>query len=732
MSRSLLRPEYFDYLRRSLKVASNSPSFIVAWKHQHWNDNLLNPSKAFDVVTTNKAITFRCQTGEIDVARHLFDTMPERTTVSWNTMITGYSNWKMVPEALGLISLMHHSDVKLNETTFSMSLSLCGRAQLLAGGKQIHGLVIKSEHRRFKFVGSALLFMYANCLEIADGHKVFDELRQENELLWSLMLAGYVECNLMSEAVSVFERMPRQGVVEWTTLIAGYVKSEGGCKKALEMFKMMRSDCQAVPNEFTLDCVVRACAILEDMPGGRAIHGLVVKVGVESECSIGTSLIFLYWNCKSRDDAKKVYGGMFSPSLNASNELIRGLIKLGQVDEAELIFSKMAERNPVSYHQMIKGYAMCGQVVDAERLFSQMPVRLLTSLNTMISVYTRNGDMDRALDLFEKVKGEGNPVTWNSMITGYVHNDQHEKALQLYLTMHGLSISRTRSTFSVLFQACACLGSLRQAEVFHAHLEKTPFSSNVYVGTALINMYSKCGSIASTRAAFRCITSPNVAAWTALINGHADHGLGSGAISLFKLMLERDVVPNAATFVAVLSACARAGFLKEGLRYFHQMEEQYGISPSLEHFTCVVDLLGRTGLVHEAEEFIEGMPMEADKVLLNALLHACWFWMDMRTGERVARKMFALDPNPSPACVMMSNMYSSSGKWGQHLKMRDILKEWRVNKDPGCSWIDVNNRTHVFSVDYRSHPKTDMIYSILKSLKVNTLSTQVTGSCIPE
>ncbi|KAG8391250.1 hypothetical protein BUALT_Bualt01G0168600 [Buddleja alternifolia] len=659
---SKLRPDYYINLKRSLKMELQSSSLSATWKHQRWKDNPIYPSTNHDVVSANKAITLSCQTGELERARHLFDTMLERTVVSWNTMITGYSKWNMFPEALDLISLMHHSDVKLNETTFSTSLSVCGRSKALIDGKKMHGLVLKSGHQRFNLVGSALLYVYANCREIGDGRRVFDQLHHENELLWSLMLVGYVECNLMSEALSVFDRMPRRGVVEWTTLISGYVKSDDGCKKALEMFKMMRENYEAVPNEFTLDCIVRACGRLGDLSGGRVVHGLLIKGGFEIEGSLSGALISFYSSCEVIEDAKNIYNNMPNPFLSDSNELIGGLLKLGKIHEAELIFCNMAERNSVSFNLMIKGYAMCGRLEDSKRLFMQMPVRILTSLNTMILVYARNGDIDKAFELFEKAKGEGSPITWNSMISGYILNDQHENALKLYLTMRQKSISQTRSTFSVLFHACACLGSLQQGELLHAHLEKTPFASNVYVGTALIDMYSKCGSISAARAAFICISYPNVAAWTALING-----------------------PNAATFVAVLSACARAGLVDEGMRFFHLMKEYYDITPTLEHFTCVVDLLGRSGLLHEAEELIEGMPIEVDKILLISLLNASSFWMDMEIAERVAEKMFTLDPKPSSACVIMSNMYSRSGKWGQKVKVRDFLRESGVNLHPDYS-----------------------------------------------
>ncbi|KAK9291900.1 hypothetical protein L1049_019851 [Liquidambar formosana] len=438
--------------------------------------------------------------------------------------------------------------------------------------------------------------------------------------------------------------------------------------------------------------------------------------------SICGALIDFYCNWEAIDDARRVYDRILDPSLKALNTLIGGLILMGWIEDAELIFGRLTETNPISYNLMIKGYAVRGRIEDSKRLFEAMPQRTIFSSNTMISVYSRNGEIDKALKLFEETKGERNSVTWNSMISGYIQNDQHEEALKLYVIMRSLSIDQTRSTFSALFHACSCLGSLRQGQLLHAHLIKTPFELNVYVGTSLVDMYSKCGSIIDAQASFSSISSPNVAAWTALIFGYAHYGLGSEAVLLFEHMLDQEVNPNAATFVGVLSACGHAGLVNEGMRFFHTMENCYGVTPTLEHYACVVDLLGRSGLLQEAEDLIKEMPIEADGVIWGALLSACWFWRDMEVGERVAEKVFSLDPVPISAYVIMSNMYAGLGRWEQKMELRKRLRGLEVKKDPGCSWIELNNRVHVFSVEDRTHPLVDVICATLEHLKANVNS----------
>lgn len=718
-------------------MATSSPAFTSllslktlmagTWKHNRWKPNLeqfstlhYKTTKTQDpnIVSTNICITRHCKSGQLDVARKVFDEMPIRTVVSWNTMISGYSKWGRFSEALRLVSDMHHGNVRLNETTFLTTLSACARSGSLSEGKEVHCLVLKSGLECFELLGSSLLYFYASCLKIEDAKRVFDELRGGNELLWSLLLVGYVQCNLMGEATELFVNMPKRDVLAWTAMISWYAKSEDGCKRALELFKWMMSD-RVAPNEFTLDCVVRASGRLGELCVGKAVHGILIKYGFESDESIGGALLEFYCVCGAVHCAKRVYDRIESPSLNASNSLIGGLVLMDRIEDAKRIFNRLKEKDSVSYNLMIKGYATSGQVDESERLFESMPHRTIISSNTMISVYSRNGDIDKASKIFEETKEERNPVTWNAMMSGYIQNHQHEEALELYATMHKLSIDRTRSTFSALIHACSCLGSLQSGQALHGHLIKTPFESNVYVGTSLIDMYSKCGSITDAEASFICIGSPNVAAWTALINGYAQYGLVSKAMLLFEKMLKQGIIPNAATFVAILSACCRAGLVNEGMRIFHLMEKNYGVNPTLEHYACVVDLLGRSGCLQEAMEFIQEMPIEPDAVIWGALLNACWFWMDMELGERVAEKMLSLDPKPASAYILLSNMYAVLGKWGAKMNARKRLRNLEVKKDPGCSWIELNRKVHVFCVEDKSHPHCNLIYETLEYLTAN-------------
>lgn len=705
---------------------------LGTWKKYNrwrWKEKYLKPFSSLlsqastpyhnDVFSTNVAMNRLFENGRLDIARKMFDEMPHRTVVSWNTMISGYSKRGRYNEALSLVSLMHCSNVRLNDTTFSNILSACGRSGRVGEGKEVHCLVLKSGAESYGRVGSALLYFYANCFRLEDAKRVFDELSGGNEMLWSVMLAGYVQCNMLSDAMNFFVKMPKRDVVAWTSLISGYAKSEEGCERALELFRWMRYDGEVVPNEFTFDCVIRACGRLGVLSEGKAVHGLVAKNGFEFEQSFCCALIEFYRSCGAILCAKRVYDGLENSYVNASSSLIAGLVSMGRIQEAKMIFDRLKEKDSVSCNLMIKGYAMSGQVEESKRLFENMTHKTIISSNTMISVYSKCGEIGKALNLFEETKGKRDPVTWNAMISGYVQNYLHEEALKLYLTMRRLFVECTRSTFSVLFHACSCLGSLQLGQSLHSQLIKTLFESNVYVGTSLIDMYSKCGSITDAHKSFICISSLNVAAWTALINAYGHHGFGSMALLHFKRMLKLGISPNAATFVVILCACRYAGLTDEGMRIFRTMRKDYGVNPTLEHYACVVDLLGRSGRLQEAAEFIKEMPIEPDAVVWGALLNACWFWMDMKLSGKVAEKMFTLEPKPLYAYIILSNIYGVLGKWGEKMTLWQRMGSLKVKKGLGCSWIELNNRVHVFSVEDKTHPHSCVIHSTLEHLTVN-------------
>ncbi|KAG8063921.1 hypothetical protein GUJ93_ZPchr0004g39902 [Zizania palustris] len=658
--------------------------------------------------------------GDTIAARGVFDGMPHWTVVSWNVMVTGHARRGQGRDAIETAARMHRSGVGLNEATFASVLGACARGRFLHMGTQVHCQVVKSGSDDFPLVGASLLDFYSDCLDLHAARMLFDTLHTRNELLWSSMVVALVRFSLLSDAMDLLQRMPApRDVFAWTAVISGYARGTSEyCRKALELFVQLLSDNGVMPNEFTYDSVLRACVKMEALDFGRSIHGCLIQRGFASEQLITSALVDLYCRCDAVDDAMLVYSDLEMPSLITSNTLISGFISVGRTEDAKLVFSQMMEHDSGSYNLMIKAYANEGRLEDCQRMYEMMPRRNMVTLNSMMSVLLQNGKLEEGQKLFEQIKDERNTVTWNSMISGYSQNDQSSEALKLFMGMCRLSIECSPSTFPALLHACATNGTIEQGKMVHAHLCKTPFESNGYVGTALVDMYSKCGCLSDARTAFSCIKSPNVASWTSLINGLAQNGNCLEAIVQFGRMLKQNVYPNEITFLGLLMASARAGLVNKGMRFFHSMES-YGVVPTVEHYTCAVDLLGRARRVREAAKFISKMPIPADGVVWGALLTACWYSMDLEMGEKVAEKLFYMGTKHISAYVAMSNIYAKLGKWEDVVKVRTRLRSLNAKKEPGCSWIEVKDMVHAFLVDDRNHPDRDEIYLMLEDLVSN-------------
>ncbi|KAI3909450.1 hypothetical protein MKW92_040322, partial [Papaver armeniacum] len=314
------------------------------WNHLRWKITKFystfqrNPLSFPDIVSINISITKHAREGNLEIARRLFDEMPMRTVVTFNTMISGYSKWGKLKDSLDIVMIMHRSSVKLNDSTFCSAFSVCSRLRSLHDGKQIHCLVLKSGFEHFEFVGSSLLNFYATSYEIDEAKKVFDVLHDRNELLWTSMIVGFVHCDLIEDAVELFKEMPIRDVVSWTMMISCYSRSEDEYKEALKLFKLMIVDGEVRPNEFTFDSVLRACSRLGGLDEGRMVHGFLIKCGFEIDQSVCGALIEFYCGCNIMDDAKRVHWQLSHPSLNTSNSLMGGLVSMGRIDEAEIIF----------------------------------------------------------------------------------------------------------------------------------------------------------------------------------------------------------------------------------------------------------------------------------------------------------------------------------------------------------------------------------------------------------
>jgi pentatricopeptide repeat protein len=289
-------------------------------------------------------------------------------------------------------------------------------------------------------------------------------------------------------------------------------------------------------------------------------------------------------------------------------------------------------------------------------------------------------------------------VTWNAIIAGYAQNGDRDMALECFCQMHQEGIKQDQFSFTSVLQSCASIGAFEQGKSVHGHIIKYGFQYDVFVASALVDMYAKCGSIENAQRMFAKMEKRNVISWNAMIGGYAQNGYGKETLELFEEMQLFGLEPDSITFVGVLSACSHRGLVAKGLHYFGCMSRDHGITPSVEHFSCVVDLLGRAGHLDEAKNFLKEIPFEFRTAGWHALLGVCRAHRNVELGKQVAEHILDLEPYDDAAYVLLSNLYAAEGRWHEVDTLRRMMKERGVKKQPGCSWIEVRKRVHTFFV----------------------------------
>jgi pentatricopeptide repeat protein len=503
-----------------------------------------------------------------------------------------------------------------------------------------------------------------------------------NVYLGNTLVNMYTKCGSLADARTVLEEMRKRNAVSWTVMIAAYAKN-GDREEALKLYYQMRKT-GVQPNQFTFASVLPACCNLGALEQGKEIHLDIIKRGFLSDAFVGSALLDMYVKCGSIEDARQVFDNMLERDVVAWTSMIAGYARHGLVDEALVLFRIMPERNVVSWTAIIAGCAQHHSFGKALKLFWRMPERDVVSWNAMIARCAQRGYSAEALKLFEEMKMRG--------------------------------VMPDSDTFSGVLLACTNLIALEQGKEIHEEIMMRDLMSDVFLGNALVDMYAKCGSIEDAYQVFDKMPKRDVVSWTTMIAGYAMHGLVKEAIWLFEQMQESGTTPDYVTFIGVLSACCYAGLVDAARQYFDCMSRVYHIKPVMEHYCCMIDLLGRAGRLEEALDFINKMPTAPNAIIWGSLLSACRIHCNVELGERVAEYIFELEPrNPTPYLLLL-NIYAGAGKWDDIDKVRTMMKDRGIKRKAGCSWIEVNKEMHTFVVGDRSHSQTQEIYAKLETL----------------
>ncbi|KAA8545262.1 hypothetical protein F0562_020046 [Nyssa sinensis] len=437
-------------------------------------------------------------------------------------------------------------------------------------------------------------------------------------------------------------------------------------------------------NKYTYPTLFKACTMAGAAEEGGQVHAHMVKHGLRGDGHVKSAGIQMY-------------------------------ASFGRLMEARKMLNEGEESDVVCWNALIDGCMKCGNVEAAKELFEKMTDKNVGTWNAMISGFVRHGMIELAREVFNEMLEKDN-ISWSTIIDGYNKGGYFKEALEIFHEMQREKVRLEKYVLSSVLSACANVGALDQGRWIHSFLERNSIPLDAVLGTSLVDMYAKCGHLDMAWEVFEKMRRKKVFSWNAMIGGLAMHGRAEDAIELFLKMQREKLKPDDITFVAILNACAHAGLVDKGLKYLNSMEQVYGVEPTVEHYGCVVDLLGRAGLLTEAEELISSMPMKPNAAVWGALLGACRIHGNAELGEKVGKVLLELEPQNSGRYALLSNIYAKVGRWDGVANVRKLMKERGVKTTAGSSMIDLGGIVHEFKMGDGSHPQMKEIYLMLERI----------------
>lgn len=585
----------------------------------------------------------------------------------------------------------------------------------------------------------------------------------------------YGRCGELDDARNMFDEMLARGitdVVSWNSIVAACIQA-GDSVNALHLFnqmiKKMTSDFLFRPDVISLVNVLPVIASLGSSVKGKQVHCYALRSRLFEDIFVGNAVLNMYAKCGMLEEANRVFEQMKVKDVVSWNAMVTGFSQIGRLDEALGLFEKMEEQNieldVVTWSAVIAGYAQRGHGYEALDVFRRMQlsgsepnvvtlVSLLSGcasagalihgkethcyaikrilnhhngdpgddmmvVNAMIDMYAKCKSTRTARSMFDLIPPKDrNVVTWTAMIGGYAQHEDANCALELFseLVKQNCNLKPNAFTLSCALMACSRLAALRFGKEIHGYMLKNQCGSAVHVNNCLIDMYCKSADIGSARLAFDHMRQRNDVSWTSLMTGYGMHGQGEEALWVFDEMKKAGLVPDGVTFVVVLYACSHSGMVDQGMEFFDSMERDFGIVPSVEHYACMVDLLGRSGRVGEAMKLIKNMPVEPTPIVWVALLSACRVHGNVEFGEYAASKLLELECENDGSYTLLSNIYANARRWKDVARIRSLMRHTGIKKRPGCSWVQGKKGTVSFFVGDRTNPRSQEIYDLLSDL----------------
>ncbi|KAA8521468.1 hypothetical protein F0562_012141 [Nyssa sinensis] len=632
----------------------------------------------------------------------VFNTLHSPPTVAWKSIIRCYASNGLFLQSLASFIDMRASGTCPDHNVFPSVLKSCTLLMDMRFGESVHGCIIRLGMDFDLYTGNALMNMYSKLqtLDVNGGRR--------------FRAAKVLDKSSKSRKVDEYKEVAGDGRMLYSCMSSEIQTGSG--------------DSYSISNELNQEFGKQIVGI-DPTVNSKQMRYLLPQNNTGSEVFDCSHWIYNDLSMKKGDKGSlqmdsviKVFEMMPKRDIVSWNTVIAGNAQNGMYEEALMMVREMGDANlkpdsftlssilPIfaEYVDVLKGKEIHGYAIrhgfDADLFIG-------SSLIDMYANCNRVEDSHRVFYLLP----QQDSVSWNSIIAGCVQNGLFDEGLKLFRQMLMVKIKPRHVSFSSIMPACAHLTTLHLGKQLHGYIIRGGFDDNVFIASSLVDMYAKCGNIRIARWIFNKMEEHDMVSWTAMIMGHALHGHVHEAVSLFKQMEMEGVKPNYVAFVAVLTACSHAGLIDEAWKYFNSMIQDYGIAPGLEHYAAVADLLGRAGKLEEAYKFISSMHIGSSGSVWSTLLAACRVHKNIELAEKVAEKIFTVDPENMGAHVLLSNTYSAAGMWKNAAKLRVSMRNKGMRKKPACSWIEVKNKVHAFVAGDKSHP---YYYRIIEALKV--------------
>ncbi|KAJ3707604.1 hypothetical protein LUZ61_011309 [Rhynchospora tenuis] len=568
-------------------------------------------------------------------------------------------------------------------------ISQCGRDANYRLGEPFHAFAIKSANRCTLDVWNAIIFMYS-------------------------------KCGLLESAVKLFERMPLRDSFSWNSLLLGcLVKRE--YEFAFVYFKEMYSVKPCPCDSTTLTTILSCCAEMESLSSCAMVHAFILKNGFESEVPVGNAMVTSYFQCGSSVSARKVFDTMSERNLITWTAMVSGMVQSESFKESLVLFKDMQSYVKANYMTYSSALTACSRLQALEEGCQIHGLTVKSGFehylhveSALMGMYSKCGSMEDTLQVF-KVCKEIDDVSATVILAGFAQNELEEKAFKFFAELVNSGFEIEAEMVSTVLGAFGSTAPFALGRQIHAVAAKRRFASSTYICNGLINMYLKCGELNDAFKVFRCMSSKTQVSWNSMILAFARHGHASQVFDLYKSMIDEGTEPTDVTFLSLLQACSHTGSYRMAMELLDSMWS-YRITPRIEHYACIVDMLGRAGFLNDAKAFIENLSCEPKVLLWQALLGACNIHGNIEIGKYAAEQLVSVAPDSAAAYVLLGNIYSAEGRWVEKGRVRNKMKMMGVKKDTGVSWIEIGKETHAFAVDSLIHPDAEVIIEVITQL----------------